>query len=94
MDGHPLVDGRSIVGGVTQPSDIAMACTVRAWRTARPRRWEADRTANARDPAMSQSVSQTDDLERMRMDTFTGGTAADLRECTHADGCGRGGYAS
>ena len=43
---------------------------------------------------MSQSVSRTDDLERMRVDAFAAGTAADLRECTHADGCGRSGCAS
>ena len=80
--------------GMTQPSDMALACEVRPGSSPRRSLGGLTATGNSRDLAMSQSVGQTDDLERMRMDAFTGWTAVDLRECTHADGCGRGGCAS
>ena len=75
-------------------SDMAVACEVRLRVKPSSLAGRLTATGNSRGLAMSQSVSQADDLERMRMDAFTGGTAVDLRGCTHADGCGRGGCAS
>ena len=82
------------MGGVTQRYDMALSCKVRLTVKFSSLAQRLTTTGNSRGLAMSQSVSQTDDLERTRMDAFTGGTAVDLREGTPADGCGRGGCAS
>ena len=79
---------------MTQPYDMALACKVRLRVKPSSLAGMLTSAGNSGDLAMSQSVSQTDDLGRMRLDAFTGGTAADLRECTHADACDRGGCAS
>ena len=90
----PMLKRRVFVGRNDAVSDMAVACEVRLRVKPFSLAGRLTATGYFRDSAMSQSVSQTDDLERMRMDAFTGGTAVDLRECTHADGCGRGGCAS